>query len=152
MAYPLNETLIDSEEKLQLYNFRKLNHGSLVSVESILSREQEHLCSSPKNSHILVENIPFTLAAFRRTLSLHEALTVLTAAFAGYNTLNYVYGPLFTDEQMVGFTEQGVPKVWVNSDFSSNEPSINASTGGEQLVESMEQRVYCCVQRVFDIV
>jgi hypothetical protein len=41
-------------------------------------------------------------------------LTILAAVFAGYNTLNYVYGPLFTSEQMIGFTELGIPKVWVN--------------------------------------
>jgi hypothetical protein len=47
-------------------------------------------------------------------------MTILSAAFAGYNTLNYVYGPLFTDETMIGFTEQGRPKVWVNPNFSTN--------------------------------
>jgi hypothetical protein len=95
MAYPINETLIDSQEKLQLYNFRKLNHGNLVAIDCILSSE-ENLCSMPKNKMILVENIPFTLAVFRRALSLSEGMSILSAAFAGYNTLNYVYGPLFT--------------------------------------------------------
>lgn len=69
---------------------------------------------------MLVENIPFTIAAFRWALKLSEAMTILSAVFTGYNTLNYVYGPLFTDEAMIGFTEQGRPKVWVNPNYSTN--------------------------------
>lgn len=119
MAYPVNQTEIDSEEKLQLYNFRKLNHGNLVAVECVLS-DEDSLCSVPRLNYVLVENIPVLLSALARPLTLTEALTVLSAVFAGYNTLNYVYGPLFTSEHMIGFTAQGVPKVWVSQNFSSN--------------------------------
>lgn len=119
MAYPVNQAEIDSEEKLQLYNFRKLNHGNLVAVECILN-DEDSLCSLPRHNYILVENIPTLLATLTRPLTLSEALTILSAVFAGYNTLNYVYGPLFTSEHMIGFTTQGVPKVWVSQNFSSN--------------------------------
>jgi hypothetical protein len=153
MAYPLNEAEMDSEEKLQLYNFRKLNHGNLVAVEAILCNEEDYLCSFPKSRHILVEHIPLRLAAFNRVLSFHEGVTILSAAFAGYNTLNYVYGPLFTSELMIGFTALGVPKVWVNQNFAINEPSKAALNGGEDVfATSIEERVYCCVQKIFDIV
>ena len=121
MACPVNQAEIDSEEKLQLFNFRKLNHGNLVAVECVLS-DEESLCSVPRLNYVLVEHIPVLLATLNRPLTVAEALTVLSAVFAGYNTLNYVYGPLFTSEHMIGFTAQGVPKVWVSQNFSSNEP------------------------------
>lgn len=99
-----------------------------------------------------MENIPFTLGAFRRALNLSEAMTILSAAFAGYNTLNYVYGPLFTSEQMIGFTDQGIPKVWVNPNYSSNEPSTFAVSGSDLQAASLEERTYSCVQKLFDVV
>lgn len=74
-----------------------------MTVGSILSNEEDYLCSFPKNRHILIENIPYRLSSFNHTLSLQEAFTVLSAVFSGYNTLNYVYGPLFTNEEMIGF-------------------------------------------------
>ena len=101
----------------------------MVAVECVLG-DEESLCSVPRLNYVLVEHIPVLLATHNRPLTVAEALTVLSAVFAGYNTLNYVYGPLFTSEHMIGFTAQGVPKVWVSQNFSSNEPSRTAVNGG----------------------
>jgi hypothetical protein len=60
------------------------------------------------------------ISNYNESLSFHEALTTLNAVFAGYNTLNFLYGPLYTDEEMIGFTESGVPKVWVNAVLALN--------------------------------
>lgn len=91
-----------------------------MAVESILVAEQDSLCVLPAGRVVIIENMPLTLATLHHSLGFPQAMTVLSAAFAGYATLNYVYGPLFTDETMIGITENGRPKVWINPNFASN--------------------------------
>jgi len=66
------------------------------------------------NWYLLVDNITFRLDKFKHSLNFYETLTVLASAFCGYHILNFVYGPLYTSEEMICFTEDGIPKVWIN--------------------------------------
>jgi hypothetical protein len=44
------------------------------------------------------------ISNYNGSLPFQDALITLNAVFAGYNTLNFLYGPLYTDEEMIGFT------------------------------------------------
>lgn len=89
-------------------------------------------------------------------------MTVLASAFSGYHILNYVYGPLFASEETICFNEQGVPKVWVNENLGAIEPSKRAKgetegsvidgLGFEREGESLEEKTFYCVRKLFAIV
>ena len=99
---------------MQLYSFRKQNRTNLVTIENILINDSSLFCSESHQCYLLVEYVPFRLNAFRNALTFQEALVVLNSALAGYNILNYIYGPLHTSEDMICINEQGIPKVWIN--------------------------------------
>jgi hypothetical protein len=112
MVFTLDDTSL-SEHNLQIYHFRKLNRAYLSGVHA-LSQDEPGLCAQPNRTLLMLDDLPFTLADFGRTLALHEGLTVLQVALAGYRIMSYLFGPLMSSPDMICFTETGVPKVWAN--------------------------------------
>jgi hypothetical protein len=53
-------------------------------------------------------------------ISFEDGLLVLWNAAAGYNVMSYFYGPIEPEEYLIGFNEKGVPKIWINQNFSKN--------------------------------
>jgi hypothetical protein len=90
-----------------------LNRAFLVGVHCIF-REDEAICSHSPKTLLMVEYLPYSLADFQKGLCLRDGLIVLKAAFAGYRIISYIFGPLLAREDMIFFTEGGVPKVWCN--------------------------------------
>ena len=141
MAFAINEAAL-SQPQLQLYGFRLLNHAHLVAVERLLTHQPMFLCAEPNQRWALVEHLPLTATSFKRTLSLAEGLTVLEGCLAGYHSLNYLYGPLLAHPEHIHFTEQGVPKVWINPNLANNLP----------LHPSEQRETSECLHTLFDIV
>jgi hypothetical protein len=96
-----------------MYHFRKLNRTNLVAPE-VIFKNKEELCSEVNNLALVVEYIPVRLNSVNHFLTFEERLSILAATFSALQTLNYVYGPLFISETMIGFNEDGRVKVWIN--------------------------------------
>ena len=73
--------------------------------------------------HVLLENVPTRLAHINQWISVQERLSILAVVFSGLQTLMQKYGPVFLTENMVGFTETGRIKIWINERWASNQPS-----------------------------
>jgi hypothetical protein len=125
MVYTMNPNEAMSEHNLQIYHFRKLNRAYLVGIHGIF-REEETICSHPQRTLLMVEYLPHSLADFYGSLALIDGLIILQAAFAGYRIMSYIFGPLLASEDMILFTEAGVPKIWGNQQLDRNEPSYRA--------------------------
>ena len=102
-VYPIDFSQADSQQNIQIYHFRKLNYLHLVSVQAILKNRNESFCGDPKSLRVLIENIPVRLAQINNKIGFLERLTILSATFAALHTINYIYGPLYVTEQMIGF-------------------------------------------------
>lgn len=69
MAYPIDLSQSDSEQHLQMYHFRKLNHVQFVTPEMILKNQNDSLCSATGTVHLLLEYLPARLGDLNKLLS-----------------------------------------------------------------------------------
>ena len=53
-------------------------------------------------------------------IDLEEALTIMNTAFKGFAFIEEALGHFEIEEEMIGFTEEGRPKVWLNRQFHIN--------------------------------
>lgn len=119
MVFSIGSKEALSEHNLQIYQFRKLNRAFLAGVHGIL-KEDERLCSQSVRTSLLLEYLPYSLMDFYNRLEYREGMVVLKAVFAGYRIMSYLFGPLLSAEDMIYFTEGGVPKVWINTQLNRN--------------------------------
>ena len=87
------------------------------------------MCSQDMSYYLLLENIPTKLSHINQWLSLSERFSILAVIFSSLQTLNHKYGPVFLTENMIGFSETGKIKIWVNENFQYNQPSFKAPQG-----------------------
>lgn len=125
MAYMINVQESTSDHNMQMYHFRKLNQLYLIAPDMIL-KNKDDLCTESNGVYLLIENIPVRLHEVNSYLNFEERLSILAVTFSALHTLNFVYGPLFINENSIGFNEQGKIKVWINDHYSSNQPSNEA--------------------------
>ena len=72
---------------------------------------------------VITERIPHRLSDVTQ-LTLPEALYVVKESLLGFRTIYQYDGPLIIDEEMIGFNSNGKVKVWLNSNFGSNQRSF----------------------------
>lgn len=81
--------------------------------------DKQVLCLTNTHAQLLLEYIPIRLAMVP-SMDLEEALTTMHAAFKGFNTIEGLVGPVEINEELIGFNDEGKPKVWLNSAFYLN--------------------------------
>ena len=58
-------------------------------------------------------------------LDLDEAFTIMYAAFKGFGFIEKSLGYFQLSEDLIGFTEEGKPKVWLNRQYFKNKTDSN---------------------------
>jgi len=75
----------------------------LVTTEAILKSNNDSFCGDSKPLRLLIENIPVRLSQINKKIGFYERLSILSTTFAALHTINYLYGPLYVTENMIGF-------------------------------------------------
>lgn len=125
-AYPVRDNITSKD--LENYEMRKNNSANIVKVHHVGFRKDSTLCSKSSDAVVLTERIPQRLSN-TYNLTEPEALCILRSAYNGFNTMESFYGPIEPYEDMICFNEEGVPKVWLNSNLAVNHPESNRKVG-----------------------
>lgn len=151
LSYPLDLTQQDPMRNMEIYQFRKANNHELIAPEMILENSQDHICMQDHSYHLLLENIPTRLSHVNQWLSVQERLSILAVIFSALQTLMAKFGPVFLTENMIGFTETGKIKIWINENLADNNPSFLSPQGlplhnnSFEMKIQIEKRMFQCI-------
>ena len=70
----------------------------------ILQTSKDYICMQEHSYYLLLENIPTRLSHINQWLSLEERFSLLAVIFSALETLSIKFGPVFLNENMIGFT------------------------------------------------
>jgi hypothetical protein len=108
-------------EEFQRYEYRYHQNQNLVSVLSAYRENGQYLCSGSDLVRVRTERIPYRLSDVQN-ISHGEILLILQEALVGFKTIFERHGPVWIDENMIGFTPLGKVKVWLCDNFAKNSP------------------------------
>ena len=111
---------------MQIYNLRA-EQPNLVRVINIAAHDHHSICVRSEQAKLLVEYIPIRLSLVKE-LDREEALTILYAVYKGCHIIEGWMGPFEPAADLIGFTSEGKPKIWVNSAFQLNYPEIKSQS------------------------
>ena len=86
---------------------------------------------------VITERIPHRLANAPQ-LTEAESLYTLDRSLQGFQTAYQKCGPMKVNDRMIGYTNEGHCKVWVNEDFASNHPGQPRRVVQSSLEESKD--------------
>lgn len=125
---------INREEDIRRYEFRG-SHPYFVKVLQVEKEDSQQLCQGQDFIRVKTEHIPARLSEVDG-LSEPEGLYVLREALNGYKIICQFQGILKINEEMIGFTQDGQVKVWLNENYARNAPDleniVSKGTGGYQ--------------------
>ena len=107
---------------MEFYEYRKAQKMHLVEVVFVRKGDSAGLCTGKDFYKIYTERIPKRLSEID-DLTFLEGLMVVRDSLIGFNEIKDSYsGQLKVTNEMIGFTPEGVVKVWINEDFKYNVP------------------------------
>lgn len=109
------------DENLRRYEFRFTHCQYTVQVIQVEKEDSQFLCQGQDFLRVKTELIPKRLSELGK-LNHEEGLYVLSRALNGYKAIFEFHGPVAANDDMVGVTEDGRVKVWLNENFAKNLP------------------------------
>ena len=85
----------------------------------VIQQDENYFCSIPKKLRVLVEYFPKSMHDIGK-LSFDVLAYVLFQTLSGFKQIFQIFGRVNVCDSMIGISNEGVVKVWVNPHFASN--------------------------------
>lgn len=113
------DTSLSEQEELQRYEFRCVQESNLVRVHQV---ERVNVGQQQAGGYrVRTERIIARLSELKE-LGFEQGLYILREALVGYRTILQLRGPVAVTDKMIGVSQQGKVKVWVNENFAKCSP------------------------------